>query len=319
MATELIDQLSQQAQQAIAQGKNNEAQDFYRQALGLEPDNPQVHYGMGTVCFLLGDQARAAYHFQEVTRLDPQSAGGFINLGAVYNQLEQWDRAIPALVRGIQLDRNRFEGHYNLGLIYQRKQQFDLALQAFREARRANPRLAEASCRMAAIYVEKRQYAQAIELYRQALEIRPNWEKALRGLEQAENAKAPSDVTVTVRTGADASGGGSPGTMKKGVGAALDPNRLVDPLIHEELLRALHIATAESEKTGRRFLKNLEEQIEPAIKRLSNVFVTLTSYAVLDSSMKAFEAGVADMRAAGESLRASTAKVRQLGQQLLQS
>src|SRR5205823_2405815 len=113
MAKEIVDNICQKAQQAIAQGKNEEAQDFFRQALGLAPDDPQVHYGMGTVCFLLKDLPRAAYHFTEVTRLDPQNAGGFINLGAVYNQMEQLDNAIPVLVRGIQLDKNRYEGHYN--------------------------------------------------------------------------------------------------------------------------------------------------------------------------------------------------------------
>ena len=55
---------------------------LYLQALGLRSDAPDVHYGLATVCFLLNDLTSAAYHFKEVTRLDPLRAGAFINLGA---------------------------------------------------------------------------------------------------------------------------------------------------------------------------------------------------------------------------------------------
>ena len=110
---------------------------------------------MATGCFLLGELPLAAYHFKEVTRLDPQRTGAFINLGAVYNRLEQFDDAIPALRRGIQLDTNRAEGYYNLGLVYRRKGQPDMAIQAYREATRINPRMANAHFNIANIYLEK--------------------------------------------------------------------------------------------------------------------------------------------------------------------
>src|SRR5260370_1363901 len=85
-------------------------------ALSMKPDSPDVHYGLATVCFLVNDLPSAAYHFKEVTRLDPLRAGAHINLGAVYNRLDQVDEAIQVLRRGIQLDTHRAEGYYNLGL-----------------------------------------------------------------------------------------------------------------------------------------------------------------------------------------------------------
>src|SRR5262245_57218675 len=134
MAKETVDSLCQQAQQSLAAGDHQAARNFYQQAIGLRFDNPDVHYGMATVCFLMNDLPNSAYHFKEVTRLDPLRAGAYINLGAVYNRLDQFDDAVAVLRRGIQLDLNRAEGYYNLGLVYRRQEQNDLAIQAYREA-----------------------------------------------------------------------------------------------------------------------------------------------------------------------------------------
>src|SRR5260370_40809004 len=101
MVGESIESLCQKARQAVAQGQYEQARQLYLQALGLKSDAPDVHYGLATVCFLLHDLPSAAYHFKEVTRLDPLRAGAHINLGAVYNRLDSPDQAIPGVRRGI--------------------------------------------------------------------------------------------------------------------------------------------------------------------------------------------------------------------------
>ena len=190
MVVESVDSLCQKARQAVAQGSHDRARQFYLQALNVKADSPDVHYGLATVCFLLNDLPSAAHHFKEVTRLDPLRAGAFINLGAVYNRLDQLDDAIQALRRGIQLDTHRAEGYYNLGLAYRRKGQPELAIQAYREAARANPRMADAHLNLANIYLEQEQYGLAMAHYKQALEVRPKWDKAENGLTQAEEGLA---------------------------------------------------------------------------------------------------------------------------------
>jgi tetratricopeptide (TPR) repeat protein len=320
MAKENVEIFCQKAQQAISQGNNEEAQLFYKQALGVRPENPDAHYGMATVCFLLGELPLAAYHFKEVTRLDPARAGAFINLGAVYNRLEQFDDAIPALRRGIQLDMNRAEGYYNLGLVYRRKGQPDLAIQAYREATRINPRMADAHFNIANIFLEKTQFGLAIAHYRQALEIRPTWEKALRGLEQAEAAQheiqshqvpgatKPSEVAAKMPAKPPAPA------------AALNPERQIDPHIHGELLRTLHRVTVDSENQGRTFLKALESEIEPAIKELSNCLLYPdTPAAELSESVRKFEIAVQNMRTIQEILQTSMERVRLVGEQLIRT
>ena len=199
---------------------------------GCAPTTPTPTTAWPPSASCWGTWPSAAYHFKEVTRLDPLRAGAYINLGAVYNRLEQYDDAVTALRRGIQLDLNRAEGYYNLGLVYRRKGQADLAIQAYREAVRVNPRMADAHYNIANIYYEKDQYALAIAHYKQSLEIRPHWEKAQRGLAAAQEAAGESSAA-----GEDT--GYEPTTPQPGdlSSKPLDPERQLDGNLHGELLR----------------------------------------------------------------------------------
>src|SRR5436190_2603 len=111
MAAGNLEILCQRAREAIEKRDWDKARQFYLHALALQSDAPNVHYGLATVCFQLKDLRSAAHHFKEVIHLDPQRAGAYINLGAVYNLLDQLDEAIPVLRRGIQLDSRRSEGY----------------------------------------------------------------------------------------------------------------------------------------------------------------------------------------------------------------
>ncbi|MBM4068727.1 MAG: tetratricopeptide repeat protein [Planctomycetes bacterium] len=317
MAKESVESLCKKAQKSLAAGEYDQAKQFYLQALGLRSDSPDVHYGLATVCFLQSDLASAAYHFKEVTRLDPLRAGAYINLGAVYNRLNQLDDAIPVLRRGIQLDINRAEGYYNLGLVYKRKGQPELAIQAYREATRVNPRMADAHYNLGNLYTEREQYGLAIAHYRQAIDLKPDWEKAMRGLEQAEAAQEQIE-TASASSRRTGRGATQPITMSESADAPIDPERLVDPHVHGAILTTLHRATIESESQGRHFLKILESEIEPAIKVLSSCLLYPDSSATeLEHCAQKFESAVASMRAAQSALESSMDRVRSLGDQLL--
>lgn len=322
MAPETLEQLCQQAQEALAQGRYEEARQLYTQALGIRADLPHIHHGLGTACFLLNDLASAAHHFKEVIHLDPLRASAYINLGAVYNRLGQIDEAIAVLRRGIQLDRTRAEGYYNLGLAYRRKGQLDLAIGAYQEATRLNPRMADAHYNLANLYLEKGNFALAADHYRQVLEIRPGWEKAERGLQQAEaglRTKAPSSTEVPA-TGTTEQAAGSAATAPAEPLPPPDPERTVDPQLHGPLLTTLHRATIESEELGRNLLLVLQEEIEPAIKALSACLLYPSiSLVELDQCMQRMETAIASLRNAQRGLQSSMEKVRLHGEKLLRS
>ena len=308
MAAESVDVLCMKAREAIAQRNPEKARQLYLQALTLRSDAADVHYGLATVCFQLKDLHSAAHHFKEVTRLDPLRAGAFINLGAVYNLLDQLDDAIPMLRRGIQLDSHRGEGYYNLALVYRRKGQADMAIQAYREALRVNPQMADAHYNLGNVYMEKNQPSMAATHYKQALLLRPNWDKAQVGL---------AEVEAHMRQQARQPAGGGDAAAAPVAPPPIDMDRTVDPNAQGDLLAVVHKATIESEAHGRDFLNVLENEIEPAIKELSSALLYPdTSAGELDQCVEKFEAAVARMRGVQKTLQVSLERVTTLGEKL---
>ena len=310
MSSDTLDDLRQRAQQALAEGQYQQARQLFHQALGVHGDHPDVHHGLATVCFLLNDLHGAAYHFMEVTRLDPVRAGAYINLGAVYNRMEKYDDAITALRRGIQIDSNRAEGYYNLGVVYKQKGQLDMALSAYREATRINPRMADAHYNIGNIYLEKEQFGIAIGHYRQALELRPNWDKAKKSLDSAlartgAPPNRPSAVEIPV----------VPDPKQK----KLDPERLLDPHVQGNLLRDVHQVIIEVDKQGHQLLAVIEQDVERAIRELSNCLLFPNNPGNdLASQIKKFDAVMALIQQHQKALQKKLQVVRELGEQIVQ-
>ena len=298
-----IEVLRHQAQEALAQGDYPQARQLYRQALASHGDHPDVYYGLATVNFLLNDLMGAAYHFLEVTRLDPMRAGAFVNLGAVYNRLEKYDDAIAALRKGIQLDASKAEGYYNLGVVYRARDQLDLAIQAYREATRINPRMADAHYNLANIYLEKEQFPMSIAHYRHALELRPNWEKAQRGLEAALAAQNPEEAAAAPAAPAKAQ--------------ALDPNRLLDPNFHGQLLREMHQGVIDLDRQAHQLVSVLESEVEQAIRDLSNCLLfPNTPGNDLNGQIQKFNVVVGQLTQLQQLLHKNMKKVRESGEQV---
>ena len=150
-----VEGLCQEARQAIAQGKIEQAHDLYLQALDLNAELPDIHYGVATVCFMMNDLESAAYHFKEVIRLDTTRAGAYVNLGAVYNRMEQFDEAIQILRRSIQVDPKRAEGYYNLGLVYEQMGERQKALECMKQIYEADYGYKDVALRVESSYGEK--------------------------------------------------------------------------------------------------------------------------------------------------------------------
>ncbi len=313
MTVESIESLCQRARHAIAQGQIDQARQLYMQAISVRADAPDVHYGLATACFLLNDLDSAAYHFKEVTRLDPLRPGAYINLGAVYNRLGEYNDAVETLRRGIRIDPHRAEGFYNLGLVYRNMGQPHLAVQAYLEATRLDPRMVDAHHNLGNLYFETGRHQLAITHYKKVLQLRPNWDKAIRALAQAEAAvgasssAAPAPETVVAKLPTESI-------------SPKDLDRNVDPHLHGELLTVLHHATIDSESQGRQFLQVLEQHVEPAIKELASRLVgTGTAKTDLGPCVKKFEAAIATMRTAQRELETSIQRVRSLGERLVDS
>ncbi len=309
MSNDPLDSLRKKAQEALARGQYQEALQTYQMALGYRSDSPEIHYGIATVSFLLGDSHSAMYHFKEVIRLDPLRAGAHVNLGAVYNRLGQYEDALTTLRRGIQLDTNRAEGYYNLALVYKQLGQMDMAINAYREAVRLNPRMYDAHYNLGNIFFEKGQFALAIAHYKQALEIRPNWEKGKNALEAAQVAQAAVQNPAI-----------EPAAALAAPAVKLDPNRMIDPVVHGHFLKDMHDNVIEADTQSQEMLEFLQKDVDQAIRELSICILNPRDPRNnLDEQILKFDAAVIRLKELQEALHKRMMRTQTLGEQVLKS
>lgn len=308
MSKDPLDVLRHKAQDAITRGQYQEARQIYQQALGYRSDSPDIHYGIATACFLVGDQHSAVYHFKEVIRLDPLRAGAYINLGAVYNRLGQLEDALATLKRGLQLDVNRAEGYYNLGLVYRQLGQLDMAVNAYREAVRLNPRMHDAHYNLGNIFFEKGQMALAIAHYKSALDIRPSWAKAGNALAAAQAELAAKEGTNEPIKPPE------PAPVLKNI----DPSQLIDPNVYGSQLRTLHELVIETDTQGHEMLEFLQNEVELAIRDLSTCILTPNDPKHnLDDQIKRFDEVMSRLQAFQETLQSRLKRAKQVGEQIV--
>jgi tetratricopeptide (TPR) repeat protein len=245
-----------------------EAVELFRSALMGNERNPQVHEGLATAAFMMGDYALAVEHFKRVTMLDPRRAQALVNLGAVYNRQEDYSNAIQTLRKAVTKDNKCAEAYYNLGLAHRGLNQLQMAASAYKEAIRLNPEMAEAYQNLANVYSDMGNTQQAILHYERALQIRPDFERARRGLERARGVKQKAaDEASPFGRLVDVS------QLKRS--ADVTPVARSRELTEQERFEdrsTVHGIAKTIEQSARATLQQLQSELEPALLAFSRAF-----------------------------------------------
>lgn len=304
------------ADQALRAGNPQLARQHFFQALAIAPEAPNVHHGLATCCFLLGDLNGAVYHFQEVLRQDPTRVGAAINLGAVYNQMGRPDDALNVLRQTIKQDPKRAEAYYNMGLAYRLKGQVELSIQSYKEALHHDPKMMDAYYNLGNLLHELGRETQAIRCYQLALEIRPDFEPAQQGLQAAQAALEEYNHPKTPVMGM---------TLPEGSGAtkplrsAHDLNQPLDAHLDGPHLATLHRTTIASENAAREMLHVIEVELEPAIHDLSSRLLdTKSDKRELMEYLEKFEVAINKTRAVQRTWQQTMQQIREQTQKLIE-
>ncbi len=70
-------------------GRTDRAEEFYRKALELRPDDPSAHLNLGACLHLVGKLEEAETHYLEAGRLNPGDDMTEINLGRLHNVMRK--------------------------------------------------------------------------------------------------------------------------------------------------------------------------------------------------------------------------------------
>jgi len=213
-------------------GRLSEADSFYKQVRGLEPENTEVNHLSGLLAFQNGNAADAARCFEIAVANDPENVKYLGNLGAAWLVSGRPDDALGVLERAIEIDPDGVDVLNNLAAACRETGRFsdavavanravmlrpddaelqtnfaiallgaeesDAALSAAQRAVELAPKSPEAQNALGSAYLALRQSRNAIAAFRGAIEVGPDFVDAVRNLAFAyQEAKRLCDAAET--------------------------------------------------------------------------------------------------------------------------
>ena len=135
-----VQELFVAAVQAEETGEKHQAISLYEEMLRLDPDYAPGYINLGTIHFHLKQFTRAEELYRTATRKDPSYVLAFFDLGNVLDELERPDESIAAYQRAVELAPRYADAHYNLALAFERKGERRAALRHWQTYARLDKR-----------------------------------------------------------------------------------------------------------------------------------------------------------------------------------
>ena len=116
----------------------------YSRSIELDPKNKIALYNRALTYEKIGNIEHAILDYNSAVESDPKNESELdnklilLNLGILYGQMNQLDKAIDAFKQTIQIDSNYADAYHNLGYAYQLKGDHAKAIECFDIAIRLN-------------------------------------------------------------------------------------------------------------------------------------------------------------------------------------
>lgn len=143
------------AQQAQARGDFQAAAGFYRQAVGIHPEIPELRANLGLMHYQTGKDEQACEAFRQAIRLKPRLFVPNLFLGLEYVKLKQYSEAIPYLKQAALANSTDLQVQIALGQAYAGSGKTRLATVSYSRATQLNPRNADAWYHLGVSYLEQ--------------------------------------------------------------------------------------------------------------------------------------------------------------------
>ncbi len=156
-----------------AQGKYQEAEAHFAEALRLNPGFADVHNNVGVALQTKGSYREAEAHFTEALRLNPSYADAHANLGRLFFTQRKYEAAATHFTEAVRFNPGDADGHKNLGHLLSIQGKYEAAATRFTEAVRLNPGDADAHNNLAMIFFHQRKYPEAAAQFSEALPLNP--------------------------------------------------------------------------------------------------------------------------------------------------
>jgi tetratricopeptide (TPR) repeat protein len=177
-----VPEMLQHGMRQHQEGRLDQAEAAYRQALARAPNNADGLHLLGVVAYQRGRHDQAVERIGAAIRLQADRAPYHGNLALALQALGRLDEAAAAYRAALRLDRFFVQGFNNLGNILRRSGQPAEAEQAFRQALALQPERGEIWNNLATALHAQFKLSEAEAAYRRAIDLKPGLADAHFGL-----------------------------------------------------------------------------------------------------------------------------------------
>jgi tetratricopeptide (TPR) repeat protein len=114
--------------------QNDKAEETYRKAVELDPDDPGHHRGLAQALIAQDKLKDALEQYQRLTELEPESPESYLRMAQIYRRMGKVDDAQKSLARAKELSPDSIEVLYNQALLYETQGKFTQAVQVITDA-----------------------------------------------------------------------------------------------------------------------------------------------------------------------------------------
>ena len=161
------------------ESKTDIAQDLYNQVLKIDPNHTHANNNLGIIFKELGENQKAIGCFEKAISIDPNYVNAFNNLGNIFQELGNYQKAIDCYEKAIAINPNHFIAHFHLGNIFKELGKNEKAKEYYEKAITINPNYSNAFNNLGNIFQESGENEKAKEYYEKAIAINPNYQIAL--------------------------------------------------------------------------------------------------------------------------------------------
>jgi tetratricopeptide (TPR) repeat protein len=182
------------------QGRNEEAMEHFRQAVGIDPNNYEALNNLGVALAAQGRFEAAMENFHQALQINPNDGVTLVSLGIALASRGQFDEAIENFRQAIQIKPNDCDALDNLGTALAAQGRFEDAIKNYRQVLQINPHRPQTFVHLGMVLNRSHQPREAVAQYREALKLDPNLTPALNNLAWILAANPNDDL----RNGAEA-------------------------------------------------------------------------------------------------------------------
>ena len=151
----------------------NEAQDLYKQVLKINPNHASTANNLGALFEELGEYQKAIGFYEKVIKIDSKHINALNNLGTLFRELKEYQKAKSYLEKVIEINPKHVDAHNNLGVVHHELKEFQKAINSYEKVIEINPKHMDAHNNLGIVFQELKEYQKAINSYEKVIEINP--------------------------------------------------------------------------------------------------------------------------------------------------